>query len=190
MRIPPVTKEIAVATAAPRTPHPSPGIRKRRPRSVASLAGKIMKKSRIRFRKFTKMLIAMGIRTSCTARSTYPKTIMAARKIMGRHIIRKYAEASAHSTGSAPIHLGRNGLMSTVISPMKSPGSRTSHTDCAPAFRTVPSSPAPTAREITAITATPIAHRGELTSHVTLVVIPTAAEAAAPILPTIAESTY
>ena len=49
-------------------------------------------------------------------------------------------------------------------------------------------SPAPLARAMVARTPTPMANSGALTSHVTDVVMPTLAEACAPIRPTMAES--
>ena len=129
-------------------------------------------------------LTSMGVRVSPEARSALLRIKDRARKISGAQTMEKYSAPSRRISGSAFSQPGRCGAIHWVSSVSSAPEISAIQTACMAALRAVRSSFAPTARATQASTPMPSAHRGELVSHVTVVVRPTAAVACTPSRPT------
>ena len=71
----------------------------------------------------------MGLLVSPAPRMTLPRMTEKARKIMGEQQMAKYRDASRYSSGSAPSHLGRNGLIPTMRRPRTSPRTTAKYSD-------------------------------------------------------------
>ena len=152
--------------------------------------GKIRKKFSTTLMAFMPRLTSMGVRVSPEARSALLRIKDRARKISGAQTMEKYSAPSRRISGSAFSQPGRCGAIHWVSSVSSAPEISAIQTACMAALRAVRSSFAPTARATQASTPMPSAHRGELVSHVTVVVRPTAAVACTPSRPTMAESAY
>ena len=73
IKTPPTAKAMALAIAAPITPHPAPGIVISKEKSDIRRVGNMKKKLRVTFIKLTKSPTRMGVFVSPAERSTVPK---------------------------------------------------------------------------------------------------------------------
>ena len=71
--------------------------------------------------RFIRILAIMGLLVSPAPRMTLPRMTEKARKIMGEQQMPKYRDASRYSSGSAPSHAGRKGLIPTMRMPRIKP---------------------------------------------------------------------